>query len=63
MDYLINLIININVCVRTIGLLGSSPVELHQHQMQSDQPLDVDIPRVCQVGSQILTKQQMFLIL
>ena len=51
---------NINVCVRTIGLLGSSPVELHQHQMQSDQPLDVDIPRVCQVGSQILTNQQMF---
>ena len=34
---------------RTVGLLGSSPVELHNYDgVQSDQPLDLDTPAVCQ---------------
>ena len=38
------------ICFRTIGLLGSSPIELNP-DFQSDQPVDLHTPPVCQVKS------------
>ena len=39
-------------------MLGSSPVELYHQEMQGDQPIDLDIPRVCQTLSGLTDQQK-----
>lgn len=49
-EYLAEQYFLISYCFRTIGLLGSSPIELNP-EFQSDQPVDLHTPPVCQVKS------------